>query len=65
VRRTLSGAERLAPTRAPLLGEHNDEVLAGVLGLSDGEIGRLHDEGSVRTHPEIRVHVRIDEHRSE
>lgn len=42
-----SGAERLAPTRAPLLGEHTDEVLAGVLGLSDGEIGRLHDDGIV------------------
>jgi 2-methylfumaryl-CoA isomerase len=42
-----SGAERLRPTRAPLLGEHTDEVLAGVLGLSDGEIGRLHDKGIV------------------
>jgi 2-methylfumaryl-CoA isomerase len=29
--------------RAPLLGEHTDEVLSGVLGLSDVEIGRLHD----------------------
>jgi 2-methylfumaryl-CoA isomerase len=42
-----SGAERLAPMRAPRLGEHTDEVLAGVLGLSDGEIGRLHDDGVV------------------
>jgi 2-methylfumaryl-CoA isomerase len=42
-----SGAERLAPARAPFLGEHTDEVLAAVLGLSDGEIGRLHDEGIV------------------
>jgi 2-methylfumaryl-CoA isomerase len=33
--------------RAPLLGEHTDEVLADVLGLSDAEIGRLHDEGVV------------------
>ena len=32
---------------APLLGEHTEEVLAGVLGLSDGEIGRLHDDGVV------------------
>ena len=27
-----SDAERLAPTAAPLLGEHTDEVLAEVLG---------------------------------
>jgi 2-methylfumaryl-CoA isomerase len=33
--------------RAPLLGEHTDEVLADVLGLSDAEIGRLHDDGVV------------------
>jgi 2-methylfumaryl-CoA isomerase len=42
-----SGAERLTPARAPLLGEHTDEVLSSVLGLSDGEIGRLHDKGIV------------------
>ena len=29
--------------RAPLLGEHTDEILSGLLGLSDAEIGRLHD----------------------
>ena len=46
----LAFTERRAPAprgRAPLLGEHTDEVLAGVLGLSDGEIGRLHDDGVV------------------
>jgi 2-methylfumaryl-CoA isomerase len=42
-----SDAERLPPARAPLLGEHTDEVLAGVLGLSDVEIGHLHDKGIV------------------
>ncbi len=34
-------------TVAPVLGEHTDEVLAGWLGLSAGEIGRLHDAGVV------------------
>jgi len=32
---------------APRLGEHTDEVLAQVLGLSGVEIGRLHDAGIV------------------
>jgi 2-methylfumaryl-CoA isomerase len=35
---------RLEARCAPLLGEHTDEVLASVLGLSEGEIGRLHDQ---------------------
>ena len=39
--------ERLPVRRAPLLGEHTEEVLADVLGLSGGEIGRLHDDGIV------------------
>ena len=42
-----SAAERLPPRRAPLLGEHTDEVLTEVLGLSDAEIGRLSDLGVV------------------
>ncbi len=33
--------------RAPRLGEHTDEVLASVLGLDAGAIGRLHDAGVV------------------
>jgi 2-methylfumaryl-CoA isomerase len=32
---------------APRLGQHTDEVLADVLGMSGAEIGRLHDEGVV------------------
>ena len=32
---------------APKLGQHTDEVLAEVLGLSGGEIARLHDAGVV------------------
>jgi 2-methylfumaryl-CoA isomerase len=42
-----SSLGRLAPTRAPVLGEHTDQVLAELLGLSDTEIGRLHDAGVV------------------
>ncbi len=35
---------RLAATRAPLLGEHTDEILSTVLELSDAEIANLHDQ---------------------
>ena len=35
---------RLAATRAPLLGEHTDEILSTVLELSDSEIANLHDK---------------------
>ncbi|MFZ0042488.1 MAG: CoA transferase [Solirubrobacteraceae bacterium] len=42
-----SGLARTPARRAPLLGEHTDEVLAEVVGLSDKEIARLHDEGVV------------------
>jgi 2-methylfumaryl-CoA isomerase len=38
---------REAPVRAPELGEHTEEVLAEVAGLSSGQIGRLFDEGLV------------------
>jgi 2-methylfumaryl-CoA isomerase len=39
--------ERAAVRRAPILGEHTEEVLADVLKLSAGEIGRLRDAGVV------------------
>jgi len=40
------GAAPREPTRpAPRLGEHTDAVLSEVLGLSPGEIARLHDTG--------------------
>ncbi len=42
-----SALERVPPAPAPQLGQHTDEILAGVLGLSSVEIGRLHDEGVV------------------
>jgi 2-methylfumaryl-CoA isomerase len=42
------GAVPRAPARrAPRLGEHTDEILIDILGLSTAEVGRLHDEGIV------------------
>lgn len=35
------------PVPAPLLGQHTDEILAELLGLSSAEIGALHDGGVV------------------
>jgi crotonobetainyl-CoA:carnitine CoA-transferase CaiB-like acyl-CoA transferase len=34
-----------APSGAPRLGEHTDEVLGDLLGLGDDELAKLHDEG--------------------
>jgi 2-methylfumaryl-CoA isomerase len=42
-----AGSERLPVERAPQLGEHTEQVLAEVIGLSQAEIGRLHDAGVV------------------
>ncbi|MFN2536362.1 MAG: CoA transferase [Pseudonocardiaceae bacterium] len=42
-----SAADRVPPGPAPQLGQHTDEILAGILGLSAAEIGRLHDDGVV------------------
>jgi 2-methylfumaryl-CoA isomerase len=44
---TLRASAREAPRRAPMLGEHTDEILAQVLGLPQHEIARLHDVGTV------------------
>ncbi len=38
------GQDRGTPGRASRLGEHTDEVLATLLGLPDGAIGKLHDQ---------------------
>ena len=38
---------RLPVRRAPLLGEHTEQILAEVLGLGGGEIGDLFDRGVV------------------
>ncbi|MGR8920189.1 MAG: CoA transferase [Gammaproteobacteria bacterium] len=39
--------ERGAPVPAPRVGQHTDEILADILGLDSGAIGRLHDDGVV------------------
>ena len=44
---TIPSETRRAPRAAPKLGRDTDEVLADVLGLSSGEIARLHDAGLV------------------
>ena len=36
--------ERATPERAPVLGEHTDEILADILGLGDAEISQLHEK---------------------
>jgi 2-methylfumaryl-CoA isomerase len=44
-----SGVERVPVKPAPLLGQHTDDVLSGVLGRSPEEIAKLHEEGVVAT----------------
>ena len=39
-----SSMERPEPARAPLLGEHTDEILSEVLEMSEHDIGQLHDD---------------------
>ena len=38
---------RTPPAPAPKLGEHTDEILLELLGLTEGDLGRLHDTGIV------------------
>jgi 2-methylfumaryl-CoA isomerase len=38
-----SEVERLPAQPAPALGQHTDEILHEILGLSEQEIGKLHD----------------------
>ncbi len=42
-----SKVPRLPAAPAPRLGQHTDEILLGVLGLSSAEVGALHDAGIV------------------
>jgi 2-methylfumaryl-CoA isomerase len=38
---------RVPPLPAPRLGQHTDEILLDLLGLSEAEVGQLHDDGIV------------------
>jgi 2-methylfumaryl-CoA isomerase len=42
-----SRVARVPVAPAPKLGEHTDEILLAVLGLSEAEVGQLHDAGIV------------------
>jgi len=42
-----TAADRHPVRPAPRLGQHTDEILAGILGLGSGEIGRYHDAGII------------------
>jgi crotonobetainyl-CoA:carnitine CoA-transferase CaiB-like acyl-CoA transferase len=39
---------------APTLGQHNREILGGLLGLTDGELESLHAAGIIGTRPRLR-----------
>ena len=43
----LLGCETIEPETAPLLGQHNREVLCGLGGLTEAELAGLEEEGSV------------------
>ena len=40
---------------APTLGQHNHEVLGGLLGLSEEELGELEEQGVIATKPNLPV----------
>jgi 2-methylfumaryl-CoA isomerase len=42
-----SEVSREPTRRAPILGEHTDEILSGVMGMSSREIAQLHEHGIV------------------
>jgi 2-methylfumaryl-CoA isomerase len=42
-----SQAAHLPPAPAPRLGQHTDEILLDILGLTEREVGKLHDDGIV------------------
>ena len=38
---------RVPVAPAPMLGQHTDEILLGILGLTEADVGVLHDDGIV------------------
>ena len=47
------GPHRIHRSRAPMLGEHNREILRGILGMADQEIEELATSGVIGTRPLI------------
>jgi crotonobetainyl-CoA:carnitine CoA-transferase CaiB-like acyl-CoA transferase len=44
----MSGMEETISKPAPRLGEHTDEVLRGLLNLSEADIACLKEEGAIK-----------------
>jgi 2-methylfumaryl-CoA isomerase len=46
---TFSDSARKPPQAAPVLGQHTEEVLGDVVGMTDTEIAQLFDKGIVQS----------------
>ena len=47
----VDGVARWGRSPAPLFGQHNHDILDGLLGLSDDEIARLEEDGVIASRP--------------
>ncbi|MFW5641861.1 MAG: CoA transferase [Roseicyclus sp.] len=54
---SFSADPREAPRRAPVLGEHTEEILGDVAGLPEGEIAALFDAGVVVQAPRAEIRL--------